>query len=46
MSQMCMFHCCLECQMMSKEILDPQYLVLLIQVKQYVQILAEAIQAI
>ena len=28
MSQMCMFHCCLECQTMSKEILDPQYFVI------------------
>ena len=29
MSQMCMFYCCLECQ----TILDPQYIVLLNQVK-------------
>ena len=38
-----MFHCCLECQTMPKKILDPQYMMLLNQVKQDVLIFAKAI---
>ena len=39
-----MFHCCSECQAMPKKMLDPQYIVLLNQVKQYVLILAKTTQ--
>ena len=41
---MCMFHYCLEWKMMLTKILDPQYMMLLNQVKQYTLILAKVIQ--